>query len=143
MPGCAGVVIVISALPLAFESASLVAISATTLGCGCACGARYSTTFSEPDGATHGLDAVMQTCPTVGLPFGMPFTVHVTAELDAFETVAVKFALWPVTTVAESGETATVIGGLATIATVALALCIPAVASIATEFGEGTTAGAM
>jgi hypothetical protein len=143
MPGCAGAVTVICALPVALESAWLIATSVTLSGCGCTAGARYSTVFSGPEGAAHGFEAGAHTCPTVPFPFGTPFTVHVTAELDVFETLAVKFALWPVITVADAGDTVTLIDALATMETVAVALCVPAVASIFTEAGDGTAAGAV
>lgn len=73
----------------------------------------------------------------------MPFTVHVTAEFGVPETVAVKFALCPGARVADVGDTDTVTGAPPPIETIAVALCVPAVASIATELGEGTAAGAV
>ncbi len=133
----------ICALPVALASAWLIAMSVTLLGSGCASGATYFTASSEPEGVAHGFEAGAHTCPTVPFPSGTPFTVHVTAEFELSATVAVKFALWPVITLADGGDTLTLIDGLATIETVAVALCVPAVASIVTKLGDGTAAGAM
>lgn len=143
MLGCAGAVIVICVLPVALGSTWLIATSVTLLGCGCASGARYSTAFSGPEGAVHGFDAGAHTCPTVPFPSGTPSTVHATAELDVFETLAVKLALWPVVTVFVGGDTVTLIDGLATIETVAVALSALTLATIVTELGDGAAAGAM
>lgn len=132
----------ICALPVALVSAWLIATSVKLLGCGGICGARYSTVSSAPDGAAHGFEAGAHTCPMVAFPFGIPCTVHVTAELDVFETLAVKPAPWPVNKLADGGDTVTLIDKLATIDTVAVALCVPADASIVTELGDGTAVGA-
>ena len=142
MPGCAGAVIVICALPVALGSAWLIAASVTLLGCGCVCGARYSTVLSVPEAGTHGFDADAQTCPTAAFPLGMPFTVQATPELVVPVTVAVKLAVLPAIKVADGGDTVTATEVLVVTMTVAAALWVPAVASITTELGEGMVVGA-
>lgn len=91
----------------------------------------------------HGFEPGAHTCPKVALPFATPFTVQVTAEFEVPETVATKFALWPVIMAAEGGETVTAIGELATIETLAVAFCVAAAALIVIELGDGTAAGAV
>lgn len=60
-------------------------------------------------GATQTPDPLMQTWPTVALPFGMPFTAHVTVASGVPPTVAVNIACWVAASVAVGGETFTAI----------------------------------
>jgi len=98
---------------------------------------------SLPEGGAQGFDAGAQTWPTVELPLGIPFTVHVTAGFVVPVTVAAKLARWPAVTDADAGATATEMGTLLRTVTVAEAVCEPAVASIVTGFVPGALAGAV
>jgi len=112
-------------------------------GCGCVDGATYSIVVSVPAGVAHGFEFSAQTCPTLALPFPIPFTVHVTFAFDVLVTVAEKSSLAPAATTADAGDTVTAIGGLFTIVTVADAFCVLATAVTVTGFAGGGTAGAV
>jgi hypothetical protein len=59
-------------------------------------------------GATQAPDPLRQIWPTVALPFGMPFTAHVTVLSGVLATVAANIACWVAASVALGGETLTV-----------------------------------
>lgn len=85
---------------------------------------------SLPDGAAQGFEFGAHTWPRTEFPLGMPLTFQVTAVLSVPATDALKLARAPGARLAEAGETFTVItGGLATV-TVAVALCVLAIASM-------------
>lgn len=94
-------------------------------------------------GAVHGFEFGAQAWPTLAFPLGIPSTVQVTFAFGVPVTVAVKSWPVPAGTIAEEGDTVTTIDGLFTIATVAEALCVPAIALMVTGFVEGTAAGAV
>jgi hypothetical protein len=60
-------------------------------------------------GATQGFDPVWQTWPTFTFPFATPFTLHVTVVSDAFVTCGVNVVRWFTASVADGGETLTLI----------------------------------
>jgi hypothetical protein len=124
-------------------SASLVTIRTTLSGWGGACGARNSTVVSEPDGVAHGFEPAAHTSPKAEFPFVTPFTDHVTFAFGVPVTVAVKVAVCPAATVADAGDTFTVIGTLLARVTVADALCVPAATSMVTGFVVGVVVGAV
>jgi hypothetical protein len=72
-------------------------------------------------GATHAPDPLRQTWPTAALPFGTPFTAHVTVASGVPATVAANIACCVAASVAVGGETLTVIPPRVTV-TVAAAL---------------------
>lgn len=78
-------------------------------------------------GATQAPEPLRQIWPTAALPFGMPFTVHVTVVSGVLETVAANIACWVAASVAVCGETLTVIPPLVTV-TVAAAFSRPPLA---------------
>jgi hypothetical protein len=99
-----------------------------------------------PAGGTHGFDPVSHTCPTLALPFGIPFTDQVTVASDVLATIAAKDIRWPVATVAVGGATFTVT--LLVMVAVAASVLAPlvtelAVAWIVTGFVAGRPAGAV
>lgn len=96
-----------------------------------------------PVGAAHGLEFGVQAWPTVAFPFGIPSTVQVTFVFGVPVTVAVKSCPAPADTIADEGDTVTTIDGLFTIATVAEALCVPAIALMVTGFAAGAAVGAV
>jgi hypothetical protein len=102
-----------------------------------------------PAGTTAGAvySPELETVPTVALPPCVPFTYQFTEALVVPVTVAVNCWLEPLFTVAEVGDTATVIGeGDAATVTAALADFVASAALLAvtvTELPEGTAAGAV
>jgi hypothetical protein len=75
-------------------------------------------------GATHAPDPFRHTWPTVALPFGTPFTAHVTVASAVPATVAANIACCVAASVALGGETFTVIPPSVTV-TIAAALSGP------------------
>ena len=129
LSGPTGPEIATIAFPLFDASARLVATSVTGFVAGTAAGARKSTLpLTGPAGAAHGFEPLKQTCPTTVLPFGTPFTVHLTAVSDVLATFAVNDLRWLTETVADPGETLT-LTVLVTV-TMALAVAVLPVASV-------------
>lgn len=87
------------------------------------------------------MDPVTQTSPTEGLPFGMPFTVHVTLVSAVLVIIGVKVARCETVIIIEAGEMTT--GTALVTATVADALADAVVAWMVTELGEHISAGAV
>lgn len=99
-------------------------------------------------GATQAPDPLKQTWPTVALPFGTPFTAHVTVASGVPATVAANIACCVAASVAVGGETFTVIPPPVTV-TVATALsgsslgCGLTTACTVIGFCDGRPAGAV
>jgi hypothetical protein len=93
-----------------------------------------------PLGATQGLDACWQICPTAVFPLAIPFTLQVTDVSEVLITVGISVTRWLVSMDALVGEmlTATVL----TIVIVAETVAPPATAWIVTGFVAGRLAGA-
>jgi hypothetical protein len=85
------------ARPIFDGSAWLTAVMVTGSIVGGAAGARQSTLPElGPVGEMQGLEPGWQICPTVGFPFGIPFTSQDTAVSDVLVSVAAKNARWRV-----------------------------------------------
>jgi hypothetical protein len=97
---------------------------------------------AEPgtDGEAHGLEPDWQICPTVELPFGTPFTSQNRAVSAVLFRVAVKDVRWPTWTIADEGDTVTLM--LLNSITVADAVSKLLVAWITTVLGDGKSIGA-
>ena len=129
LSGPTGPEIATIAFPLFDPSARLVAASVAGFAVGTAAGARKSTLpLAGAAGVTHGFEPVRQTCPTIVLPLGTPFTVQLTAVSVVFATFAANDLRWPTETVADPGETLT-LTVLVTV-TMALGVPVPPVASV-------------
>lgn len=134
--------ILICALALLVESASLVAVSATGFAEGTVAGAKKSiVVVPAPAGGTHGFEFVTQTCPSTVFPFATPLTVQTTDVSLALLTSAAKLARCCTTIFPLPG--ATLIVTLLTIVTVAEDEIPAATASIVTILGEGRSVGAV
>jgi hypothetical protein len=100
--------IVTSALPDTAGSNAAMAVSRSGLAAGIEEGARKSTLpATGPLGATQGLDPATQIWPSMELPLGIPFTVQLTAWLDASRMLAENESRWPVRMLADGGEMTT------------------------------------
>jgi hypothetical protein len=94
----------------------------------------------------QGFEPLKQTCPAIALPSGTPLTAQVTLVSGESVTVAANECRWPGDSVAELGETTTVMSlVIVTVAdTVAGAsLTALAVAWIVTVPSGGSSAGAV
>jgi hypothetical protein len=84
-----GPVITAVALPDFDGSALLAAVTVTGLVAGTEAGARKSTLPEMgAAGAAHGFEPGTQICPTIALPFGIPFTDHSAFVSEEFVTFA-------------------------------------------------------
>ena len=87
-----------------------------------------------------------QIWPTAALPFGMPFTVHVTEVSEALRTVAVNARSWLGASVAVGGEMLMLSALVSVTVSDAVAGLPPAgvtVAWMVTGFAAGIAAGAV
>ncbi len=93
------------AVALRVESASLVATTLTGFCAGVFAGARNTTAAeAAPAGGEQGVADAAQICPTLALPFGTPFTVHVTFASGDPVTVGVRVSGCDVATLTLDGE---------------------------------------
>jgi hypothetical protein len=92
------------------------------------------------------LVADTQIWPTVALPFGTPFTVHVTEVSEASRIVATNARRWPGASVAAGGEML-MLSALVSVTVADAVAALPpagiAVAWMVTGFAAGIAAGAV
>jgi hypothetical protein len=92
------------------------------------------------------LVADTQIWPTVVLPLGMPFTVHVTEVSEALRTVAVNARIWLGASIAVGGEMA-ILSALVSVITADAVAGLPpagvAVAWMVSGFAAGIAGGAV
>jgi hypothetical protein len=97
-----------------------------------------------PEGAKQGGTLLVQICPTVVFPFGMPFTVQLTVVFELPVTAGVMARFSPVPTTALVGATVTRIPeSIVTLAVALIELFAWLVAVTITIAGFGTVAGAL